>query len=68
MLLRLSGWRKVEATLLAIDQVEALGLGAEDVCPDHWRHVHHRLTIGPGPTRLHRTPARRLTQAPELGA
>ncbi|MEM8993004.1 MAG: DUF2840 domain-containing protein [Pseudomonadota bacterium] len=45
-LLRLSGWPKVEATLLAIDQVEALGLASEDVCPDHWRHVHNRLTAG----------------------
>ncbi|MEL6227430.1 MAG: DUF2840 domain-containing protein [Pseudomonadota bacterium] len=46
MLLRLSGWPKVEAALLAIDQVEALGLASEDVCPDHWRHVHNRLTTG----------------------
>ncbi len=46
ILLRLSGWPKVEAALLAIDQVESLGLAPEDVCPDHWRHVHHRLTTG----------------------
>ena len=31
MLLRLSGWPKVEAALFAIDQVEALGLAPEDV-------------------------------------
>jgi hypothetical protein len=49
MLLRLSGWPKVEAALLAIDQVEALVLAPEDVCPDHWRHVHNRLTTGLGP-------------------
>lgn len=49
MLLRLSGWPKVEAALLAIDQVEALGLAPEDVCPDHWRHVHNRLTTGLDP-------------------
>jgi len=49
MLLRLSGWPKVEAALLAIDQVEALGLTPEDVCPDHWRHVHNRLTTGLDP-------------------
>ena len=49
MLLRLSGWPKVEATLLAIDQVEALELAAEDVCPDHWRHVHNRLITGLDP-------------------
>ena len=46
ILLRLSGWPKVEAALLAIDQVESLGLAPEDVCPDHWRHVHNRLTTG----------------------
>lgn len=49
ILLRLSGWPKVEAALLAIDQVEALGLQPEDVCPDHWRHIHNRLTTGLGP-------------------
>lgn len=49
VLLRLSGWPKVEAALLAIDQVEALGLEPEDVCPDHWRHVHNRLTTGLDP-------------------
>lgn len=49
MLLRLSGWPKVEAALLAIDQIKALGLAPEDVCPDHWRHVYNRLTTGLGP-------------------
>lgn len=49
MLLRLSGWPKVEAALIAIDLVEALGLAPEDVCPDHWRHVHNRLTTGLDP-------------------
>ena len=48
-LLRLSGWPKVERVLQAIDQVEALGLQAEDICPDHWRHVHNRLVIGQTP-------------------
>jgi hypothetical protein len=45
-LLRLSGWQKVEAALVAIDAVEAIGIAAEDACPDQWRHVHHRLTAG----------------------
>jgi len=44
ILLRLTGWPKVEAALNAIDQVEALGIAPEDVCPDHWRHVYNRLT------------------------
>jgi hypothetical protein len=46
MLLRLSGWPKVEQVLGAIDAVEALGLDAVDVAPDHWRHIHHRLSAG----------------------
>ncbi|MEL7303610.1 MAG: DUF2840 domain-containing protein, partial [Pseudomonadota bacterium] len=43
-LLRLSGWPKVEAALLSIDQIEAEDIAPEDVCPDHWRHVHNRLS------------------------
>ena len=46
ILLRLNGWPKVEAALLAIDQVESLRLASEDACPDHWRHVHIRLATG----------------------
>ena len=44
ILLRVSGWPKVERVLAAIDQVEALDLPPEDACPDHWRHVHNRIT------------------------
>ncbi|MEO0792443.1 MAG: DUF2840 domain-containing protein [Pseudomonadota bacterium] len=43
-LLRLSGWPKVEGALLCIDQIEAAEIAPEDVCPDHWRHVHNRLS------------------------
>jgi len=43
-LLRLSGWPKVEAVLLAVDQIEAESIAPEEVCPDHWRHVHNRLS------------------------
>lgn len=49
ILLSLSGWPKVEAALAAIDRVEALGITPEDACPDHWRHVHNRLTTGLSP-------------------
>lgn len=48
-LLRLSGWPKVEAVLIAIDQVEALGIDPEEVCPDHWRHVHSRFSCNLAP-------------------
>lgn len=49
ILLRLSGWPKVEQVLAQIDQVEALGLRPEDACPDHWRHVHNRISAGDRP-------------------
>jgi hypothetical protein len=46
ILLRQSGWPKVERGLQAIDAVEALGIDLVDAAPDHWRHVHNRLTAG----------------------
>ena len=49
ILLRISGWPKVERVLAAIDQVEVLGLLPEDASPDHWRHVHNRITAGDQP-------------------
>lgn len=45
ILLRITGWPKVETVLKAIDAVEVLGIDAADVCPDHWRHVHNRLSV-----------------------
>jgi len=49
ILLRISGWPKVEQVLAAADQIEALGVSAEDACPDHWRHVHNRIFAGESP-------------------
>lgn len=49
ILLRLNGWSKVERALQAIDAVEALGLDPADVAPEHWRHVHNRLSAGHEP-------------------
>jgi len=49
ILLRLSGWPKVEQVLKAIDIVEALGVNAAEAAADHWRHVHHRLIAGQPP-------------------
>jgi hypothetical protein len=46
ILLHISGWPKVERVLRTIDAVEALGIEAADVAPDHWRHVHNRLSAG----------------------
>ncbi len=44
-LLRQSGWPKVEKVLAAIDAVERVAQ-AIAVCPDHWCHIHQRLTVG----------------------
>ena len=46
ILLRISGWPKVEQVLQEINAVEALGIDAADAAPDHWRHVHNRLVAG----------------------
>ena len=48
-LLHLSGWRKVEKVLQAIDAVEALGIDPTSAAPDHWHHVHNRLSVGEQP-------------------
>ena len=45
-LLRISGWPKVEQVLAAIDQIEALSINPGDACPDHWRHVNNRISVG----------------------
>jgi len=49
ILLRSDGWPKVERVLQAIDAVEAIGVDPIEVAPDHWRHVHNRLTAGNEP-------------------
>ena len=49
ILLRLSGWPKVERVLQMTDAVEALGIDPADVAPDHWHHVHNRLSVNENP-------------------
>ena len=49
ILLRLSGWPKVEQVLQAIDAAEHAGIDPADACPDHWRHVQLRLAVGEAP-------------------
>lgn len=49
ILLHMNGWPKVEKVLQAIDAVEATGIDPADAAPDHWRHVHTRLTAGHQP-------------------
>jgi|SRR5215831_6833660 len=48
-LLRIAGWPKVEKVLQAIDTVEALGINPADAAPEHWRHIHNRLSVGEQP-------------------
>ncbi len=43
ILLKIEGWPKVERVLRHIDSIEAIGIGACDVAPDHWRHVANRM-------------------------
>lgn len=49
LLLSIHGWPKVERVLQAIDAVEAVGVDPCDAAPDHWCHVHNRLTAGIAP-------------------
>lgn len=49
ILARASGWPKVERVLQAIDAVEAIGVDPADAAPDHWRHVHNRISAGEPP-------------------
>ena len=60
ILLRAFGWDKVQRVLRAIDAVEALGFAPQEICPDHWRHVHSRLAAGLTP----RAPIRASAIAP----
>ncbi|MBP9235237.1 MAG: DUF2840 domain-containing protein [Hyphomonadaceae bacterium] len=49
ILLKIDGWPKVEQVFRHVDAVEAADIDACEVCPDHWRHVHHRLSAGQEP-------------------
>jgi hypothetical protein len=49
LLLRLHGWPVVERVLQAIDAIEARHIYPAHVAPEHWRHVHNRLSIGHEP-------------------
>lgn len=49
LLLSITGWPRVQKVLEAVDAVEEAGLDPCDAAPDHWRHVHNRLTAGERP-------------------
>jgi hypothetical protein len=49
ILLKVESWPKVERVLQAIDAIHRLGIEPESVSPDHWRHIHNRITAGHEP-------------------
>ncbi len=49
ILLRLASWPKVQRVLQAIDTIEGLGIDPKDAAPDHWSHVHNRISAGENP-------------------
>jgi hypothetical protein len=49
ILLRLSGFPKVERVLQLIDAVEALDINPADAAPGYWHHVHNRLSVNEKP-------------------
>ncbi|WP_027164748.1 DUF2840 domain-containing protein [Mesorhizobium sp. WSM3224] len=49
ILLTAQDWPRVERVLQTIDGIEQLGIDPAKVSPDHWRHVHNRMTVGQAP-------------------
>lgn len=54
ILLSIATWAKVEGVLQAIEAVEALDINPVDAAPDHWRHIHNRISVGETPRRYTR--------------
>ena len=67
VLLDLKTWTKVEAVLLTIDAIEAVGLHPSDVAPDHWRHVGHRIGVAQSPSPYTRARHRAWLMRQRLG-
>ena len=49
ILLSVRGWPKVRAAFGLIDAIEAAEFDPCDIAPDHWRHIHNRLSVGMPP-------------------
>ncbi len=49
ILLKIEGWPKVEDVLRHVDAIEAVGIDADAVSPEHWRHVHNRMAAAQRP-------------------
>jgi hypothetical protein len=68
ILLHVDGWPKVERVLQLIDAIEARGIDPMEVSPDHWRHVHNRLTVGARPRAYDMQQHRAFLLRREIGA
>ena len=49
ILLKIEGWPKVEDVLRHVDAIEAIGIDADAVSPEHWRQVHNRMAAAQHP-------------------
>ena len=49
MLLRLDGKAKVKRGLAHIETLERAGFDPAQIAPDHWCHLHNRLSLGETP-------------------
>ena len=49
ILLKIEGWPKVEDVLRHVDAIEAIGIDADAVSPEHWRPVHNRMAADQRP-------------------
>lgn len=67
-LLRLNGWGRVRHALAVIDAVAETGVALEAVAPDHWRHVHNRMTASLAPQAYTQVRHRALKLRQALGA
>ena len=68
ILLKVEGWPKVERVLQLIDAIEARGINPIEVSPDHWRHVHNRMTAGETPRAYGLRQHRAFLLRREIGA
>ena len=68
VLLHVDGWPKVERVLQLIDAIEARGIDPIEVSPDHWRHVHNRMTVGETPRAYDPRQHRAFLLRREIGA
>lgn len=68
VLLHVDGWPKVERVLQLIDAIDARGIDPIEVSPDHWRHVHNRMTAGETPRAYGLRQHRAFLLRREIGA